>query len=90
MRFVEGLCTSQIRLLTRIHKESKKHHVRQRAHCILLSYQGFCVSELAKIFGKTKRAIYSWLDLWDTTLWDCMTRKAEGESQSSMMINVVR
>jgi len=66
MRFVEGLCTSQIRLLTRIHKESKKHHVRQRAHCILLSYQRLHVSELAKIFRKTQRAIYSWLELWET------------------------
>ena len=66
MRFVEGLCIYQIRLLTRINKESKKHHVRQRAHCILLSYQGFCVSELANIFRKTQRAIYSWLELWET------------------------
>ena len=37
MRFVKNLCWLQIRLLQRIYKESKKHHVRQRAHCILLS-----------------------------------------------------
>ncbi len=52
MRFVKNLCWLQIKLLHRIHKESKRHHVRQRAHCILLSYQGYQVNELAKIFGK--------------------------------------
>jgi len=66
MRFVENLCWLQIRLLHRIHKESKKHHVRQRAHCILLSYQRIEVAELAKIFGKTKRTIYTWLNQWET------------------------
>lgn len=66
MRLVENLCWLQIKMLKRICKESKKHLVRQRAHCILLSYQGFKVSDLARIFGKTKRTIYTWLDLWET------------------------
>ena len=83
MRFVKDLCWSQIKLLHRIHKESKKHHqalgkleqkeseksflsVRQRAHCILLSHQRTKVPELARIFGKTKRTIYIWLNLWET------------------------
>jgi len=66
MRFVKELCPSQIRLLTRVHRESKKHHVRQRAHCILLSHQGFTVSDLAKVFGKTHRTIYTWLGLWES------------------------
>ena len=65
MRFVKNLCWLQIRLLQRIHKESKKHHVRQRAHCILLSYQRTEVAELARIFNKTKRTIYEWLNLWE-------------------------
>lgn len=65
MRFVENLCFPQIKLLRRIYKESKKHHVRQRAHCILLSHQGVPVSKLAKIFGKTPRTIYTWFNLWE-------------------------
>lgn len=65
MRFVENLCWLQIRLLQRICKYSKKHHVRQRAHCILLSYQRIEVAELARIFDKTKRTIYEWLNLWE-------------------------
>ena len=66
MRFVDNLCWLQIKLLHRIHKESKRHHVRQRAQCIILSYQGLKVPELARIFGKTKRTIYTWLNLWET------------------------
>jgi transposase len=65
MRFVEDLCWLQIRLLRRIHKESKKHHVRQHAQCILLSYRGTEVTELAGIFDKTNRTIYEWLNLWE-------------------------
>jgi transposase len=65
MRFVKNLCWLQIRLLNRIHKESKRHHVRQRAHCILLSYQGYQVNELAKIFGRKERTIYTWLNQWE-------------------------
>ena len=66
MRCVKHLCWLQIRLLQRICKESKRHYVRQRAHCIMLSYQGFTVTDLARIFGKSKRTIYRWLDLWET------------------------
>jgi transposase len=31
-----------------------------------LSYQKYEVAELTRIFGKTKRTIYTWLDLWET------------------------
>ena len=65
MRFVKNLCWLEIRLLHRIYKDSRKHHVRQRAHCILLSYQGTEVAELSEIFSKTERTIYTWLDQWE-------------------------
>jgi len=66
MRFIENLCWLEIRFLQRIHKESKRHYVRQRAHCILLSYQKYQVSDLARILGKTERTIYTWLNSWET------------------------
>ena len=66
MRFINDLCWLQIKFLRRLNKESKKHYVRQRAHCVLLSHQKYEVSELASIFSKTKRTIYTWLDLWET------------------------
>jgi len=66
MRFIENLHWLEIKFLQRIYKESRKHYVRQRAHCILLSHQKYEVAELAGIFRKTKRTIYTWLDLWET------------------------
>ena len=91
MRFIEDLCWLQIRFLHRIHKESKKHHVRQRAQCILLSYSGSEVAELAEIFGKTERtSIHGRIYGKHVILQDYMTRKAEGESPSLMMISSVR
>jgi transposase len=65
MRFIKNLCYSQIKFLTRIHKQSKRYQVRQRAHCILLSYQGYQVNELTKIFGRRERTIYTWLNRWE-------------------------
>ena len=65
MRMIKDLCRSQIKFLHRIHRESKKHHIRQRAQCILLSYQGYQVNELAKIFRRTQRTIYTWLNQWE-------------------------
>ena len=65
MRFLKNLCWLEIRLLHRIYRDSKKHHVRQRAHCILLSYQRTEVAELAIILDKTERTIYTWLNLWE-------------------------
>lgn len=92
MRFVEDLCWLQIRLLNRIHKASKRHHVRQRAHCILLSYQGYQVNELAKIFGKTKRTIYTWLNLWGTRhfagLYDKKGRGRKSKLNAEQMYQV--
>ncbi|PON14317.1 hypothetical protein C2W62_29685, partial [Candidatus Entotheonella serta] len=39
-----------LRLLNRVHKQSRHHRVRQRAHCIVLSSQGYTTTHLADIF----------------------------------------
>jgi len=65
MRFVQSLDPLTRKLLGRLYKESIKHLVRQRAHCILLSAQGTRVLELANLFEKTPRTIYTWLDRWE-------------------------
>ena len=38
MRYIKGLTKDTIKLLKRIHKENKYYQVRQRSHCILLTY----------------------------------------------------
>ncbi|MHC5722303.1 MAG: helix-turn-helix domain-containing protein, partial [Nostoc sp.] len=44
--------------LNRIYKQSSHYQVKQRAHCILLSYEGKTISELMEIFQVTRGTIY--------------------------------
>jgi transposase len=66
MRFIHGLSLETQHLLRRCYKESKHHRVRQRAHCILLSFYGKTTKELVHIFQVTRLTIYHWLDAWET------------------------
>ena len=65
MRYIKGLGKETIKLLQRINKESKYHQVRQRSHCILLSYQQYKISELMIIFNVSRNTIYNWLNNWE-------------------------
>lgn len=66
MRFIQGLRHETIKLLQKIYKESKHHQVRQRAQCILLSYQGYMTNELAHIFQVDRITIYNWFNAWES------------------------
>lgn len=44
----------------------KYYQVRQRAHCIKLSFQGYQISELIKIFKVSRNTIYNWFNNWDS------------------------
>ena len=65
MRFIQNLSPETRSLLHRIYKESKHHRVRQRAHCILLSYQGIHTTALMAIFSVDRITIYNWFDAWE-------------------------
>lgn len=66
MRFIQGLSHETIKLLHKVHKESKYHRVRQRAQCILLSYQGYMINELSHIFQVDRITIYNWFNAWES------------------------
>ncbi len=66
MRYIKGLTKDTSKLLKRIYKQSQYHQVRQRAHCILLSYQKYKISELIKIFKVSRNTIYNWLNNWES------------------------
>ena len=53
-------------MLQRIYKQSKRHRVRQRAYCLLLSYHGSTITQLMKIFQVDRITIYHWFDAWET------------------------
>ena len=66
MRFIQSLNYDTQRLLQKIYQKSKYHKVRQRAHCILLSSQGYTTNDLAHIFKVDRITIYNWLNHWES------------------------
>jgi transposase len=65
MRFIHDLSPETEHLLRRCYKESQHHRVRQRAHCILLSFEGRTTADLMRIFAVDRQTIYHWFDAWD-------------------------
>ena len=65
MRFIQYLSPETQHLLRRCYKESQHHRVRQRAHCILLSFDGKTTTELMHIFDVERLTIYHWFDAWE-------------------------
>jgi transposase len=65
MRFIRDLARETVQLLERMYKRSRYPRTRQRAQCILLSYEGYSVSELVKIFRVERVTIYHWFNAWE-------------------------
>lgn len=65
MRYIKGLSAESTKMLTRIYRQSKYYQVRQRAHCIVLSYEGYTINQLINIFGVSRNTIYNWFNHWD-------------------------
>lgn len=83
MRYIKGLSKETIKLLKRIHKQSKYHQVRQRSYCILLSHQKYQISELIKILNVSRNTIYNWLNNWDKWgLAGLYNREGRGRKQT--------
>lgn len=66
MRTVSPISVETESLLQRLYRYSQSFQVRQRAHCILLSAQGFSISQLVQIFGVSLKTIYNWFEAWET------------------------
>ena len=79
MRFIQGLSDETTHVLQRIYQHSAHHRVRQRAQCVLLSFQGYTPKELAHIFHVDRITIYHWFDAWETRhLSGLYDRKGKG------------
>src|SRR6266446_8058197 len=66
MRFIENVSQETISMLQRIYKHSKHHRARQRAHCLLLSFQRHTTTELVEIFQVDRMTIYHWFHAWES------------------------
>lgn len=65
MRFIQELSVESTSLLKRLYKQSQHSQVRQRAHCILLSSEGFTIPKLMKILDVSRETIYNWMNDWE-------------------------
>lgn len=65
MRLIRELNPETRKLLERINRQSKFPQVRDRAKCVILSYQGFAIKKLMGIFGVSRKTIYNWFTRWE-------------------------
>lgn len=64
-RFIEKLTKAQVQRLEELRDKGGSKRIRQRAHAVLLSFDGTTVNELVRIFGINRNSICLWLDRWD-------------------------
>lgn len=82
MRFIQDLSPETIQLLQKVYQKSKHHRVRQRAQCILLSYQGYTIKELSHIFKVDRITIYNWFSSWESRCFAGLyDRRGKGRHQ---------
>jgi transposase len=67
VRFIKELSLETVSILNRIYHQSQHFEVRRRAHCILLSFEGFTTTKLMSIFKVTRITIYNWFKAWEET-----------------------
>ncbi|NJL56058.1 IS630 family transposase [bacterium] len=65
MRFIQDLSPETVSMLRRIYHQSRHFEVRRRAHCILLSFEGFTTTALMAIFQVSRITIYNWFSAWE-------------------------
>jgi transposase len=65
MRFIQDLTLETTNMLKRIYQQSRHFEVRRRAHCILLSFEGFTTTKLMEIFKVERITIYNWFSAWE-------------------------
>ena len=79
MRYITNLNFETLHLLNRISKYSKKPQVRQRAMCIILSFNKLPISQLITILKVHRNTIYNYLNNWeDDGLLSLYNSKGQG------------
>ena len=67
MRKIEYLEVEEKITLEEGFRNSIKAHFRRKCHSILLSNEGYTVSEIAKLYNVRTRTIYTWFNSWETS-----------------------
>lgn len=65
MRKITHLSQEEKQTLEEGYRNNSKAHFRNRCHSILMSYEGYKVKEIARIYKVRIRTIYTWFDNWE-------------------------
>ena len=60
-----NLSSEDLSILSDCYRNSKKHHLRERCHALLLSHRKYKIKEIAKMLGKQDETIRHWYNQWD-------------------------
>ncbi len=82
MKYVSPLSEEQIEELETLLKNHPTHRVRMRAHSILLSSRGFCITKIAEIYQLDRDSVSSWIDKWEVSGIDGLFDKPRSGSPS--------
>jgi transposase len=66
MKKIHALTEEEKRTLEQGYLNSPKAHFRNRCHSILLSIEGYKVSEIALLYKVRTRTIYTWFNRWES------------------------
>ena len=66
MELIRKIHEERKRMLRRIYRQSNRHQVRQRAHCLLLYQEGYSITHLEDILQVSRKTIYNWLNAWES------------------------
>jgi len=64
-RFIKDLTIEEIKALKEGRKTGKSYQFRDRCHCIILSFLGFEIKDLAVLFDVRKHTIGIWFNGWE-------------------------
>jgi len=67
MKFVSALTEEEQIALTQLYQTGNSHRQRQRAHGVLLSAQGYSITQLAELFTAKRDTVSRWLTTWQQT-----------------------
>ena len=66
MRKIEGLTEAEKKTLIEAYRNSKKAKFRSHCHAILLSEEGYKVSEISDLYKVRTRTVYTWFNRWES------------------------
>ena len=64
MKFVNPLNETEIATLQSMHRYHPSRRARMRAHCLLLSHQRYCLTDIAQLYHVSRRRVSAWINRW--------------------------